>query len=266
MSASDGGSCAAIDAAILARRSTRLGGSVQAGDHLQAGAQRPHRRLGLGICLRRDVEKQEVGHALVRARGQPRRQPEQVRIGGAEADEHERPALHDVIQPGQPRRRDQPDARVAGADHRLSGSATRPYRCSSGPDALPAFAAFTGSSRGQTPWAAAGRRAAAASARSHRSSNAVVTTARQGNSANCRMFSGTGAGGVRRLDRLLEDGMRHHVADERDRVEQPPGGGQARDRLARVRKHQVRGQRLGQAFQPGASASSLQPSPATRTT
>jgi hypothetical protein len=56
---------------------------------------------------------------------------------------------------------------------------------------------------------------------------------------------------VRRLDRVLDDRVGDHVPDEGDRVEQAPGGGQARDRLARVREHQVSGQGVGQADPAG---------------
>jgi hypothetical protein len=90
----------------------RFGGALATGKDLEAGAQRPDQLFGVGVGLPGNVEEQIVRSAPARPRRQPRRQPRQIRIAGAEAQEHQGAPLLHVIEPGQPGRRNQAHARV----------------------------------------------------------------------------------------------------------------------------------------------------------
>ena len=262
MSVSSGGSCGAIDTAIVASRS--IPSAVPSGQGITS---KPVRSVHTAPpCPRQDPPRHRgTGSAAPRAGAWPARtiaRPGRDRSGRKPTNTNERRRERCASQAspgdGTSRTRASP-----GPRHRLSGSETRPDEVQQGRPGRLRLRGIVG--RGQHwRWP---RPAVPSSARSHRSSNPVVTTARHGKRTQADIASGTAAFPA---DRPAPASPRpaggYEIAHEGDRVDHPPRGGQACDNLTGVGEHQPRRKRLGQLVPARRPASSLHPRPATRTT
>ena len=188
------------------------------------------------------------GAPLCRMRRQPGREPDQIGIGGAEPDEHQRPAAAQLIEPGDPGGRQEAQARVgrphAEALRQRAPAAQMQERCV-GPAELRAR-------RGVDPDQDAQR--IAPPGRRRQRARPLVIEGGGHHGAPGEIGGLPDAVGERRpvgerlVDGLLDLGRWEQIADQRQRVAEPPGGGEPGDLRAHVREHRTIGERIDECF------------------
>ncbi len=226
----------------------RFGGPAGTGEDREAGAQLPDHRFAIRIGLLRKIEEEIVRSPGRRMRGQPGREPDQIGIAGAKPDQHQGPAAAQLIEPGHPGGREQAQPRVGRAQTealRQRAAAAQVQQWRVGPAELRARRGVDADqdAQGIAAPGGGGQRAGPLVVEGgghHRAPGKI------GGLADAVGQGGPVGEGL--SDRLLDLRRREKIADQRQRVAQPPGGGEAGDLRAHVREHRTIGERRDEGF------------------